>query len=76
MKFVACVAKEHLPIYQDDRILQGIADASEAMHKFMRILLSSDYFLDSQNACEAIKCGHFFLLKYTCLARYCRDENL
>ena len=75
MKFVEHVAKEHVPIY-DDEILRCIAEASEAVGTFMRILLSSDFFLEQQQASEAISCGHSFLVKYATLARLCQRDKL
>eukprot|EP00435_Cladocopium_sp_Y103_P057543 s710_g19.t2 len=76
MKFVERVAKDHLPIYEGDEILKLIAEASEAMGSFVRILLSSEYFLSPQQAGEAIKCGHFFLLRYMSLTKVCMGHKL
>lgn len=76
MKFVEKVAKDHLPIYAGDEILKLIAEASEAIGTFIRILLSSEYFLTPQQAGEAIKCGHFFLLRYMSLTKACMRNKL
>ena len=59
MKFVDHVAKEHVPIY-DDEILRCVAEASEAVGTFMRILLSSDFFFGATTSFWSDQVQSFF----------------